>query len=553
MQSKVITAETARRYLVAALNAAGPREEAAAWELVIGSQPVWSLAASYCAQRRHACRAIEAGFDKSGAAVIALIEALKARAPGPREPEVYTVPETLVCVWVWRTSEGAKPVMLERCPKVEPQPEDGPSPEQFWHWPDQWRQVRAVPVDDLGGIYHVDTGDRVVTWTIPSRSFSESTVVTPFDRKVSTPCSKCGAASVLECGHKTFEEELGAELPEFPKRLRCEPCSAKANAATDVFHEQGACDPPTGPCVICKTPLCVEEDGYVCRLPGCKANPDKSIPDPEEEDSLFDMTGTLARVQTGKQEDASTDSIENEVGSEHALQQEDSAPRIVERVDAGKCDHYTVEGAEDVCPCPKECNCHPCAGGDLQGGIEPTALCESCAHAGLSHDHESKICAQCDRCTGFVVAASLCTGCDRPLMAGEYLRCSDCVRAMRAADDRCECGCARTTHSRPDDSCSKCPCVAFRLSAGEPEQLVTKEMDRKDEQSRQHRFVDSLDMSNVRKQRKTKKGYACCEICFQRVGEGDEWVSRLNRSVRKRAHLACADEVALEIAALKTA
>jgi len=200
-----------------------------------------------------------------------------------------------------------------------------------------------------------------------------------------------------------------------------------------------------------------------------------------------------------------------------------------------------ADPAPPVALTPSTVTEEPTAPGELEGdgtGIMPDARCTACGHPGQAHDHRTKRCAHCRDCPGFNATRE----CQRSWQAHNgACGAPDCV-----ALERCMCGCARVTHSRPNDACARCPCVAFR--AGEPEPLVTEEMELRAIRDRKFRFAGDLDMTKVRKQRKTKKGWKCCELCLLAVKEGDEWVSRLGRSVNKRAHLSCADEIALEMA-----
>ncbi|KKK58813.1 hypothetical protein LCGC14_3040660, partial [marine sediment metagenome] len=203
-----VTQAVVRQLLHEALEAPTVRVEQEAWNQIVGTLPLWSLAATYCTFRRHAIDAIECGFSKSGASVISLVETLKQRAPGPKEPEVYRVPETNALVYLWRTHEGPKLVVLERAPRVKPKPEDGPCPEEFWHWPDQWRQVRTTKVHEHNEWLLDLTNDLTVRWIPPARGSNETSKVTTFDERVSTPCYEpdCESDSIAECGHASMAD-----------------------------------------------------------------------------------------------------------------------------------------------------------------------------------------------------------------------------------------------------------------------------------------------------------------------------------------------------------
>ena len=192
---------------------------------------------------------------------------------------------------------------------------------------------------------------------------------------------------------------------------------------------------------------------------------------------------------------------------------------------------------------------------------------------GKSHDHRSEKCAQCERCPGFLNPHSYMNKVEIAAVKQRVWNSKPSSDQQRKAEearlmDPCKCGCARATHSRPNDECSRCPCIRFRkgVYAGE---LVTDEMDRAHEKQTRNEFALSLDMKKVTTQR-IAKAYAQCQICKTMIKgpvkdgkktkePGEEWVGPPRKtdkhgklktpSMRHRGHMRCADEVLEEIKA----
>jgi hypothetical protein len=167
----------------------------------------------------------------------------------------------------------------------------------------------------------------------------------------------------------------------------------------------------------------------------------------------------------------------------------------------------------------------------------------------MEHDFRTKKCARCEECPGFVCGHGEWNEKDGCLICGEHLPPGTVLGGpmVPLVIATCACGHKREQHNEADSVCGAdyCACVRYRPSEEPPEALVTQEMDDQAERERQVRWALKADMDVVRKQRKTKKGYRCCEICLKPVTAGDEWVSEKDKNTR-RAHLACADLVLLE-------
>ena len=95
-----------RALLLDALSSTDPDDELEALDEVFAGAALWTHAVAYFPQRRSTLAAIRSGFDKSWDRVIAMVEGLRARAPGPKEPDVYQVKDTEAWAWVWRTGTG---------------------------------------------------------------------------------------------------------------------------------------------------------------------------------------------------------------------------------------------------------------------------------------------------------------------------------------------------------------------------------------------------------------------------------------------------------------
>lgn len=358
-----------RTLLLDALNARDPADEQGNWHQIVGEVPLWSLAAFYCQNRHHDLAAFFAGYDKSGESVVAMIEALKKRAAakqiGPPDPEIHVVPDTRAIAWVWRTKAGARPVVLERAPRAQPEGQGASAiPEDWWYWPDQWRQVRATEADEYGGVYHLELHDRTVTWEVPPRQSYGNNPVTSFSDLVS-PCSVPGCnATTAECGHPTMAQAIGGQLPVID-RVKCGPCSA-ADGVAAVYHAPPACDPAdVGPCEACGHPLCREKDGPVCRSPGCKRNPSTALPYPN---------GSPEHV-------AATRELEQRYGGQ--------GPNPPAEVGVQACGHVRNPQLfeenpgmrHDGCGHPTWCHCHPCEGPEDPDKPGEAVWCSVCAGA----------------------------------------------------------------------------------------------------------------------------------------------------------------------------
>lgn len=211
---------------------------------------------------------------------------------------------------------------------------------------------------------------------------------------------------------------------------------------------------------------------------------------------------------------------------------------------AGVCEHTGDE--DEACRCPLDCNCHPCSEG--VGGLPAERVCK-CGHVGMEHDFRTKKCARCEECPGFVCGHGEWNEKDGCLICGEHLPHGTVLGGpmVPLVIATCACGHKREQHNETDAVCGAdyCACVRYRPSEEPPEPLVTEAMNEKAEEERKLRWTLKADMNVVRKQRKTKKGYRCCEVCLKPVTAGDEWVSEKDKNTR-RAHLACADLVLLE-------
>ncbi len=541
-----------RQLLLAALKNESPRGELDAWTSTLdGGAPLYLAATNYCAHRRHELSARLSGFDKSGESVVATVAILKKRAADQglirSDPEIYQVPETSAIVYLWRTSEGSKPFVVERAPSVPPDPVPGMEhvpvesyPPNLWYQPDHWRQVRVTPVDEHGGMFHLDLAGGYKTWEVPSRTFVDEVPSLTFDEKLATPCFVCDAESVIECGHKTMAEELGGSLPE-----------------------------PEGPCAECKKPLCREKGGAVCRSPGCPENPGAAketfvpSPCPICKRRMCDHTPaergqTLKEVMEGFWcsvcEGADPESSDVPNGGHH--------PRCELGPEALAKDMDQEKGDPQSEATPPPAQSEP-------GDPGPPLMwwCDRCLGwvTDSTHSHASGY-----GVSGAGVTAEEAAEIDAERAAESMpdpMRDPSAYEDMIARDtEGCACGHARASHSRPDDECSLCACVQFR--AGPVVELESKQDRANYEEKKRRDYVLSLDMTKVTKQRSAKE-YAQCKLCRKMIGgnvknasgkittPGDEWVGppaktdkhgkKKTPSMRHRSHLACADEALLKL------